>query len=181
MDSKTLAAAMGIPLARADKWAPAITSGMAWGEINKRFRICSFLAQIGHESEGLIYVAELGNDKYLSKYDTGKLAAQLGNTPAADGDGQLYKGRGLIQVTGRANYASCSKALFGDDRLLRKPDLLEQPEWAVKSAVWYWDSRKLNDLADAEQFERITIRINGGLNGFEDRQIRYRRALSVIQ
>lgn len=181
MESKTLAAAMGIPQARADKWAPAITSGMEWGQINNRLRICSFLAQIGHESEGLVYSAELGGDKYLSKYDTGTLAKRLGNTAAADGDGQLYKGRGLIQVTGRANYASCSKALFGDERLLRKPDLLEQPEWAVKSAVWFWNSRKLNELADAGDFERITLKVNGGLNGFEDRQIRYRRALSVIQ
>ena len=172
---------MDIPLARAAKWAPGVTSGMAWGEIDNRLRICSFLAQIGHETQSLVYVKELGNDKYLSKYDTGTLAKRLGNTPDADGDGQFYCGRGLFQITGRYNYQQCSIALFGDDRLLRKPDLLEQPEWAVKSAVWYWNTRKLNALADANLFTKITIAINGGINGLEDREIRYSRALKVIK
>lgn len=181
MDSRTLAAAMNIPLQRAEKWAPGITSGLAWGQINNRQRICAFLAQAGHETQGLVYVKEFGNDKYLSKYDTGTLAKRLGNTPEADGDGQLYCGRGLFQITGAFNYEQCSIALFGDSRLLRKPDLLEEPEWAVKSAVWYWNTRKLNALADAQLFTKITIAINGGINGLEDREIRFKQALRVIQ
>ena len=67
-------------------------------------RVAAFIAQIGHESGQFRYVRELGNDQYLSKYDTGSLAKRLGNTPEADGDGEKYRGRGLIQITGRSNY-----------------------------------------------------------------------------
>lgn len=180
MDARTLAAAADIPLARAQKWAAPLTLAMDAGQINTRRRVASFLAQVGHESGGFYYVRELGNDAYLEKYDTGPIAKRLGNTPADDGDGQLYRGRGLIQVTGRENYEKASKALFGDDRLLRSPEMLEQPEWAAKSAVWYWSTRNLNALADADRFTDITRAINGGTNGLEDRKARYRKALSVL-
>ena len=143
-------------------------------------RAAAFLAQIGHESGELHYVRELGSDAYLSKYDTGALAVRLGNTPEADGDGQLYRGRGLIQITGRRNYLACSQALFGDDRLLREPTLLEQPQWAVESAAWFWQSNGLNELADHDQFTTITRRINGGLNGLEDRLRLWARAKAVL-
>ena len=103
-----------------------------------RLRMAAFIAQIGHESGQLRYVRELGNDKYLAKYDTGRLAQRLGNTPEADGDGQKYRGRGLIQVTGHHNYEACSEALFGDSRLLNAPELLEQPVYAALSAGWFW-------------------------------------------
>ena len=181
MDAKTLSQAMNIPLARAQKWAQAITDAAKYAELNTRLRLAAFLAQVGHESAGLLYVRELGDDKYLSKYDTGTLAGRLGNTPAADGDGQLYRGRGLIQVTGRANYRECSLDLFGDERLLKTPELLEQPAWAGKSAAWYWKKNGLNKLADADRFTDLTKRINGGTNGLEDRKARYRLALSVIK
>ncbi len=134
-----------------------------------RLRMAAFIAQIGHESGQLRYVRELGGDAYLAKYDTGKLAQCLGNTPEADGDGQKYRGRGLIQVTGYDNYEACSEALFGDSRLLVTPALLEQPVYASMSAGWFWQSRGLNTLADQGDFEKITRRINGGLNGWEDR------------
>lgn len=181
MDAKTLAKAMNIPLARAQKWADPLTKAMVEGSIDTRRRICSFLAQVGHESGSLQYVKEMGDSNYLSKYDTGKLAERLGNTPAADGDGQLYRGRGLIQITGHDNYLACSRALFGDDRLLREPEKLEEPEYAAKSAVWFWNSRSLNAFADADRFTDMTRKINGGVNGLADRKERYNLALSVIK
>lgn len=175
MTPETLSSAMNIPLARAQKWAPALTDAMCEGEVNTRLRQSAFLAQIGHESGSLVYVREIGGPSYFAKYNGRK---DLGNTHP--GDGARFFGRGLIQVTGRSNYAKCSKALFGDDRLLKTPDLLEQPEWAAKSAVWFWSTRNLNELADADRFTDLTKKINGGTNGIEDRKARYRLALSIL-
>lgn len=145
-----------------------------------RGRKAAFLAQVGHESGQLQYVREVGGEQYLSKYDTGSLAAKLGNTPAADGDGQRYRGRGLIQVTGHDNYLRCSLALFGDERLLRTPELLELPHWAAESAGWFWPVNGLNALADQNEFNTITRRINGGLNGLQDRLELWERARAVL-
>jgi putative chitinase len=166
--------------AQAGVFILALNSAMLNRHINTPKRIAAFLAQVGHESAELRYVRELGSDQYLSKYDTGTLAARLGNTPEADGDGQKYRGRGLIQVTGRRNYLSCSQALFGDDRLLQQPQLLEQPEWACESAAWFWQTNGLNELADKDQFTTITRRINGGLNGLQDRLQLWERAKAVL-
>lgn len=149
-------------------------------EIDNPKRVAAFIAQVGHESGQFRYVKELGNDQYLARYDTGGLALRLGNTPQADGDGQRYCGRGLIQVTGRNNYQACSRALFGDERLLAQPQLLEQPRWACESAAWFWHSRGLNALADRGEFNRITRHINGGLNGLEDRLKLWARAREVL-
>lgn len=165
---------------QAGVFASALNLAMDRFQINTRLRMAAFIAQVGHESGQFNWVKELGGDQYLSKYDTGPLAKRLGNTPEADGDGQKYRGRGLIQVTGRDNYFACSKALFGDDRLLRTPELLEQAEWACKSAAWFWNSRNLNALADDGDFERITRRINGGLNGYAERLTFYKAALKVL-
>ncbi|MBD8739499.1 glycoside hydrolase family 19 protein [Pseudomonas fluorescens] len=164
----------------AGSFLPALNMAMSRFEIGQPKRIAAFLAQVGHESGELRYVRELGSDEYLSKYDTGALAARLGNTHEADGDGQKYRGRGLIQITGRRNYLSCSQALFGDDRLLREPTLLEQPQWAAESAAWFWQRNGLNELADKDQFTAITRRINGGLNGLEDRLRLWARAKAVL-
>lgn len=176
MTPATLAEVMNIPLARAQKWADALTAAMAGGQINTRLRIAAFLAQIGHESGSLVYSKELGGPSYFAKYDGRK---DLGNTQ--QGDAVKFPGRGLIQITGRANYGRASQALFGDDRLLKNPELLEQPEWAAESAVWYWSTRNLNALADQDRFTDITRAINGGTNGLEDRKARYRYALAVLK
>jgi putative chitinase len=165
---------------QAGVFASALTLAMDKCQINTRLRMAAFIAQVGHESGQFRYVKELGGDQYLSKYDTGTLAKRLGNTPEADGDGQKYRGRGLIQITGRDNYLACSKALFGDNRLLGTPELLEQAEWACKSAAWFWNSRNLNALADAGDFVGVTQRINGGTNGLSERQEFYQRALKVL-
>lgn len=166
---------------QAGVFASALNLAMERFQINTRLRMAAFIAQVGHESGQFRYVQELGGDQYLSKYDTGTLAKRLGNTPEADGDGQKYRGRGLIQVTGQYNYLACSKALFGDDRLLRTPELLEQAEWACKSAAWYWNSRNINAPADAGDFKAVTRRINGGLNGLDEREAFYEKALKVLQ
>ena len=176
MTPTQLAEAMNIPFPRAVKWADALTAAMAGGQINTRLRIAAFLAQIGHESGSLVYSKELGGPSYFAKYDGRK---DLGNVQI--GDGSRFCGRGLIQCTGRVNYAKASQALFGDDRLLKTPELLEQPEWAAKSAVWFWSSHNLNLLADGAQFTDLTKKINGGLNGQEDRKARYQLALSVLK
>ncbi len=119
-----------------------------------------FLAQVAHESGGFNYVRELATgDAYEGRQD-------LGNTEP--GDGRRYRGRGLIQITGRANYKACGDALGLD--LLGHPELLEEPTNAALSAAWFWDSRNLNELADRGDIRAITKRINGGLNGYQDRQ-----------
>jgi len=158
----------------------ALNGAMQGHSINTSKRSAAFLAQVGHESGQLHYVRELGSDLYLSKYDIGTLAARLGNTAALDGDGQKYCGRGLIQITGRHNYQRCSLGVFGDERLLELPELLEQPRWAAESAAWFWAENGLNELADRDQFNSITRRINGGLNGLQDRLQLWARARAVL-
>lgn len=165
---------------QAGVFLPALNAAMVkWGIVTP-LRKRAFLAQVGHESGQLRYVRELGGDQYLAKYDTGKLAARLGNTPEADGDGQRYRGRGLIQVTGHDNYQRCGEALGLD--LLKHPELLERPEHAADSAGWFWHQAGLNSLADkgSAAFEAITRRINGGLNGLDDRLAIYKRAEQVL-
>ena len=165
---------------QAGVFVSALNAAMVRRQISTLQRQAAFLAQVGHESGELNYVRELGGDQYLGKYDTGSLAVRLGNTPEADGDGQRYRGRGLIQITGHNNYLRCSLALFGDERLLRTPEPLELPQWAAESASWFWWVRELNALADRNEFETITRKINGGLNGLQDRLQLWERARAVL-
>ena len=87
-------------------------------------------------------------------------------------------GSGLIQITGRANYTQVAHDLNID--CVNHPELLRQPEYATLSAAWFWDSRKLNFYADKQDFITITKRINGGVNGLEDRQAIYEKAKKVL-
>lgn len=103
-------------------------------------------------------------------------AGRMGNT--APGDGWKYRGRGLIQLTGKTNYQLCGEALSLD--LLAQPELLEKPHHACMAAAWFWGSNGLNSLADKGDIETITRRINGGLTGLTDRQALYARALKVL-
>lgn len=133
-------------------------------------REAAFLAQLLHESGGFRYVRELASGvAYEGRAD-------LGNTEP--GDGARFKGRGLIQITGRSNYRDCGVALGLD--LVEHPELLEQPVAACRSAAWFWASRGLNELADKEDFLRITKRINGGTNGWAERVRFYERAKEVL-
>lgn len=163
MTPDDLAAALGIPLARATIWADPLSAAMALYGIDTPIRQAAFLAQIGHESGRLIYVRELWGPTTAQAGYEGR--ADLGNTQT--GDGFKYRGRGLIQITGRANYTTAGTALCLD--LIGQPQLLEQPDNAALSAAWFWNTHGLNDLVDAGAFETITRRINGGLNGLADR------------
>lgn len=147
-----------------EQFVDPLNKAMMEFEIDNPVREQMFLAQVCHESGGFHYVRELASG---AEYDIGKKAVSLGNTPEDDDDGELYKGRGLIQITGRANYAACGDALGLD--LLTEPSLLEQPDNACRSAGWFWWSHHLNELADSNNFLLITKRINGGLTGYQDR------------
>ena len=105
---------------------------------------------------------------------------RLGNGTEASGEGWLYRGRGLIQMTGKLNYRQCSLGLFCDERLIAMPHLLEQWRWAVESAGWYWHSRNINVLADGDDFEQVTKAVNGGLNGHAQRVALYQQALGLL-
>ena len=148
--------------ARAALYASHLGNAMIEFHIDSPARQAAFLAQVAHESGELRYTAEIASGAaYEGRRD-------LGNTQP--GDGKRFKGRGLIQITGRANYRDCSQALYDDATiLLSDPEQLEQPGPACRSAAWFWWSRKLNALADAGEFKAITRRINGGYNGLSDR------------
>lgn len=163
---------------QAGVFVPVLNAAMGKFDIVTPTRTTMFLAQVGHETGEFRWLREFGNDAYLARYDTGALAARLGNTPEADGDGQKYRGRGLIQITGRNNYKLCGEALGLD--LLRYPELLEKPEHAAMSAAWFWKWRGINSAADAGDLEKVTRFINGGLNGLEDRLRLWKRAREVL-
>lgn len=155
---------------RATQYLRSINEAMQEYEINTPDRECAFLAQIAHESVELRYVHEIASgEDYEGRAD-------LGNTEP--GDGVRFKGRGLIQITGRANYRACSDALGAD--FVSQPELLERPDFASRSAGWFWKTHGLNALADSGAFEAITRRINGGLNGYADRQAYLRRAKLLL-
>ena len=155
-------------------FVPVLNAAMSRYQIVGSKRIAAFIAQIGHESGQLKYVKEIwGPTKAQAKYEG---RADLGNT--VQGDGSKYRGRGLIQITGRANYKACGEALGLD--FINHPELLEKPLHACMSAAWFWASRGLSTLADAGKFDTITSRINGGQNGAADRQALYAKALKVL-
>ena len=164
---------------RADLWLQPLNDAMAEFGIDSPRRIQAFLAQVAHESAELRYTREIASG---AAYDTGRLAERLGNTPEADGDGQRYKGRGLIQITGRYNYRRCSWALYNNaETLLDHPELLEDTIPAARSAAWFWWSRGLNVTADCpNSFQTITRVINGGLNGYAERVSYFESAKRVL-
>ena len=174
MSPQDLARSTGARIDRATEYLPHIESAMAEFGIDNPARQAAFLAQIGHESGGLHWATEIwGPTSAQLRYEGRK---DLGNVQA--GDGYKFKGRGLIQTTGRANYAATGSALGID--LLIHPELLAEPELAARSAAWFWQSRGLNELADVGDFRRITLRINGGTNGLADRLALYASAKEVL-
>ena len=159
---------------QAGVFVPALNTAMNRYGIIGTARAAAFIAQVGHESGQFRWLKELWGPTAQQAGYEGR--ADLGNT--VKGDGSKFRGRGLIQITGRANYVACGDALgLG---LLSKPELLELPQHAAMSAAWFWSTKGLNTLADQGDFVKITRRINGGVNGMEDRLHLWERAKKVL-
>ena len=155
---------------KAGLYLAPLNAAMAEFNISTPARQASFIAQIAHESGQFRYVQEIASG---AAYEG---RADLGNTQA--GDGVRFKGRGLIQITGRTNYQKCGDALGYD--LLANPQFLESPILACRSAAWFWNSHGLNTLADAGDQTAICRRINGGINGLADRLAFFKVAQKTI-
>ena len=175
MTPEELHEAIGCSAELAEDWALPLTAAMQQYEINTPARQAAFLAQIAHESGRFRYVREIWGPTDAQKRYEGR--TDLGNTSA--GDGFKYRGRGLVQVTGKDNYRSVGAALGLPD-ILARPELLEQPQHAANSAGWFWKTHGLNELADEGDFIRITRRINGGLNGYAERLALYEIAQPLL-
>ena len=147
-------------------YTPLLSEYMDKYDINTKLRKSAFLATIIHESGSFKYTREIASGQaYEGRKDLGNIHK---------GDGVKFKGRGLIQLTGRTNYTSASKALGVD--FLKNPELLEQPKYATAVSAWWWQMKGLNKLADTGDFRLVTRRVNGGFNGMADRQKWYDRA-----
>lgn len=188
---------------RAGAFLDPLNSAMEEFGIDTPARQSAFLAQAAHESgqlghlvENLNYSADGLIATWRRRFTLADAAAyarkperianrvyaqRLGNGDEASGDGWRFRGRGIFQVTGRANYAECSRALYNDEMLIERPDLLEQPEGACRSAGWFWQARELNQWADSGDFKTLTLRINGGLNGWADRFAYFAHANVVLE
>jgi predicted chitinase len=155
---------------RAREVLPHLNKAMVEAKINTPKRQAAFLAQLAHESVQLRAFEEYASGAaYEGRRD-------LGNT--RPGDGKRYKGRGPIQLTGRANYRAAGKALGID--LEGHPKRAADVDVGFRTAAWFWNSRNLNSLADKGNFREITRRVNGGYNGMTSRNAYYRRALDVL-
>ena len=141
--------------------------------ISTPLRVAHFIAQGAHETGGFIFFKELGGPSYFKKYDGRK---DLGNNQP--GDGARFAGRGMFQLTGRANYTAAAKETGLD--LVNKPELASDPEFSVLLAVNYWKSRNINPKADADDLEGVTRKINGGVNGLADRAKYLARAKGIL-
>jgi putative chitinase len=195
------------------KYASPLRLAMIRYNIDNPNRIRAFLAQIGHESgqlsavvENLNYSAKALRSVFGKYFKTDAEAEQyarkpeaianvvyanrLGNGDTKSGDGWKYRGRGLIQITGKSNYNEASQKMYalplGVD-FVDEPELLATPEYAAQSAAWWWENAGLNAIADGlggandtEVFKQITKRVNGGYNGLDDRLAIYERAKTVI-
>lgn len=174
LTADTLTQIMPAAKLKAATYAPLLNVAMVEFDISTLARQASFLSQVGHESGQLRYTRELWGPTAAQRGYEGR--KDLGNT--RPGDGVRYLGRGLIQITGRANYIDAMMALDVD--IVEHPELLESPVLACRSAAWFWKSRGLNELADAGDQVKVTRRINGGINGLADRLALFQTACKVL-
>jgi len=181
------------------KWLAPLKETFAKYDISTPIRQASFIGQCAHESgnfktlqENLNYSAEGLMKTWSSRFPTKEIADQYARQPAkiagkvyngrlgntSEEEASKYLGRGLIQLTGRENYANCGSGIGVD--LLADPTLLLDPRYACLSAGWFWNKKGLNSLADASDIETMTKRINGGLIGLDDRKAKIAKAFSVL-
>jgi putative chitinase len=186
----------------ADAWADAALEILPKYEINTPNRVAGFFAQCGHESAGfkvleenLHYRAET-LDKIFPKYfkNAGRdanayakqpekianvvYASRMGNGDTASGDGYRFRGRGVIQLTGRDNYTNFGKTIgMTAEQVI---DYVTTKKGALESACWYWNSRNINAACDADDITKMTKLINGGTIGLEDRTKHYHEALAIL-
>lgn len=200
--TKEVLVALGATAANADKFDDSLDKAMVEFSINTPARKAMFIAQVMHESGKLAFVAENLNYSadgllrvFPKYYKTQSQAAaharkpekiankvyggRMGNGPESSGDGFRFRGRGLIQLTGKDNYKACGAALGKD--LIKDPTYLEAPEGAARSAAWFWHKTGLNKIADAGDIITCTKRINGGTNGLADRKHHYEAALRLYR
>jgi len=181
------------------KWLEPLNQTFQKYDISTPARQAYFIGQCAHESgnfrvleENLHYSAAALMRVWSSRFPDMDTAEKYANNPekiankvyggrmgnVEDGDGWKYHGRGLIQLTGKDNYANCGSGLGVD--LIDNPDMLITPEYAALSAGWFWNRKQLNLLADSRDYETMTKRINGGLLGLDDRKAKIAKALSVL-
>lgn len=192
-----------MPLAgrHADVFAAPLSEAMTRFHITGPARQASFLAQVAHEStqlnrltENLIYSAERMRQVWPKRFPT--LAStegyahnapalankvyggRMGNGPESTGDGWRYRGRGLLQLTGKENYQKCGAAVGYD--LVAHPEFMDSPMLAALSAGWYWGTHGLNELADKGDQTAVTKRINGGATGLAQRLAMFELARKVL-
>lgn len=183
-----------------EKYTEPLSHAMERYQINTPLRIAAFLAQLAHESNHLKYSVENLNYsaerllKIFPKYftaETAKLyerqpekiankvyANRMGNGDEASSEGYRFRGRGPLQCTGKDNYATLTKEIGVD--FVANPELLEGPVYGALSAGAFWSRNKINEIADTGDVEKVTKRVNGGINGLEERREYYKTALQVF-
>ena len=186
-----------------DEWYSNLLNILPEYDIDTSARVAAFMAQCGHESGGFTVMQE--NLNYSAKGLVGTFkkyfpteahakpyerkpemianrvyANRMGNGDEASGEGWYFRGRGIVQITGKNNYTKCSQSLFESNVLVENPDLLLETEYAIHSACWFWSAARLNELADIGDMKTMTKRINGGYIGLEDRINHYNHAIEIL-
>ena len=201
MNTEQLAKILKMKPAKAGEWIDAINETFEKFDISTPERQACFLGQCAHESGGFTALSENLNysaaslcrvwpkrfptisDGQICERNPEKIAnrvyaSRMGNGDEESGEGYAYRGRGLIQLTGKSNYQACGEALGVD--LVENPDLVATPQYAALSAGWFWNKNKLNNYADKGDMEGLTKKINGGTHGIEDRVARTHAAIDVL-
>lgn len=186
---------------KCEEYIDALNTVLPENGIDTPLRVAHFLAQVIHESghfktnvENLNYSASVLQSVFKKYFPNETIANEyarkpekianrvyanrMGNGDEASGDGWKYRGRGLIQLTGKNNYTACKTDMKID--IVKNPDLLLVPEYALKSACWFWNKNNLNQYADKDDIITITKRINGGTNGLDDRKNILSKAKKIL-